>query len=391
MAWLLPAIPDSNDREALSMLKNHARSLGLGLALLALPAGLYVSGAIAAERAPGSWAPTASVVLPDKLAPDPAAFAVEIPSTGSATPWEPTIEVFEISDSLVAFFDGRDTSTDPKWLLKPGNWSAFDAGLGTIVFAVHDRGEALVLDSLWTRSQGEYIRKYLAEKHGVKRFTLVLSHWHLDHIGGNGAFADSTIVSSRRTAEVLGGYAEHIRAGTLWGPPAMPDFTMPNLTFNDRMDIQVGGITVKLSHFMVHSDDHIFVYLPDGKIGLVGDMTEDTVPVMSHPAQTPQHIAELRRLRLVDMDVLYPNHGNPKVISGGGHDKRVIDAAIEYQRNMLLRANDDDFLEQPLESFVPVALRDGVVSVHDYYRVAHEFSRRNVHKFWNGQQIPNLD
>ena len=373
------------------MRKDIARSLLVLVAAIVLPMGLYMSGAIAAEPAPGSRAPTAPVVLPGTLAPDPAAFAVEIPSTGSATPWKPTIEVFEISDSLVAFFDGRDTATDPRWLLKPGNWSAFDAGLGTTVFAVHDNGEALVLDSLWTRSQGEFIREYLARKHGVKRFTLVLSHWHLDHIGGNGAFADSTIISSRRTAEVLGGYAEHIRAGTLWGPPAIPDFTMPNLTFADRMDVKVGDITVHLSHYMVHSDDHIFLYLPEGKIGLVGDMTEDTVPVISHPAQTPQHIAELRRLRAVDMAVLYPNHGNPKVISGGGYDKRAIDAAIEYQRNMLLRANDDDFLEQPMESFIPVALRDGVVSVHEHYRVAHEFSRRNVHKFWNGQQVPKLD
>ena len=329
-------------------------------------------------------------ILPNALSADPSAFESLVPATGSATPWVPKISIFELSDSLVAFYDGRDQSLHPDWLNVPGTWTSFDSGLGTAVFVVHDQGEAMVLDSLWTRSQGEFIRRYMTERHGVKRFTLVLSHWHLDHIGGNGAFADSAIVSSARTAEILAGYEGFIRDGKLWGPPAMPDFTLPNVTFNDRMALNIGDIEIELSHYRVHSDDHIFLRLPAQRLGLVGDMIEDTVPVMSHPEQTPQHLKELARLRLEDMNVLYPNHGNPKVIAAGGYDKRAIDAAIEYQRNMLLHAQEADFLEKPLEFFTPIALREGVVTLHEYYRVAHEMSRRNVYNYWRDKAMPQL-
>ena len=333
----------------------------------------------------------AEVELPYPLQPKPEAFKAANFPDGSATPWNPSIQVIEVSDHVLIFYDGRDRTGDPAWITAPGTWTSFDSGLGTGAYVVHDGAEALVLDSLWTRSQGEFIRSHMEKNFGIKRFTLALSHWHLDHIGGNGAFADVPIISSMRTAEVLEGYAEHIRAGTLWGPPAMPDLTLPNTTFNDRMTLQVGSLPVHLEHFNIHSDDHILVYLPTEQLGLVGDMTEDTVPVISHPEGIPQHLVELERLRAMPMKALYPDHGNPTILANGGYDKRHIDAAIEYERNMLLRVKDPDFLEQPVESFVPEALAGKVVSVIDAYRSAHRYSQENVIKYWKERPLPKLE
>ncbi|MEM9622587.1 MAG: MBL fold metallo-hydrolase [Pseudomonadota bacterium] len=355
---------------------NASRLLRLSTALTALILSVHLKAA--------------DVTLPDTLEAQPEAFEFDLP-LGSATPWQPDMDVFVINPNLLVFCDGRQLDDEPDWVKAPASWTGFDAGLGTCVYVIHDAGDALVLDSLWTRSQGDYIRNHMQAQYATERFTLVLTHWHLDHIGGNAAFADSRIISGQRTADVLEGYADHIRAGTLWGPPAMPDLVLPNVTFNDRLELTIGSIPVAVSHYNVHSDDHIFVYLPEQKIGLVGDMTEDTVPVISHPEQIPQHLAGLKSLRQVDMAVLYPNHGNPDVIKSGGYDKSAIDATAEYQRNMLLRSHDDDFLQQPMESFIPVALKNKAVTVHEYYRVAHEFSRGNVAEYWAERPLPAID
>ena len=47
------------------------------------------------------------------------------------------------------------------------------------------------------------------EAAGVRRIRVVLSHWHLDHVAGNRAFADCEIIAHARTDELL---REH-RAG----------------------------------------------------------------------------------------------------------------------------------------------------------------------------------
>ena len=41
------------------------------------------------------------------------------------------------------------------------------------------------------------------EEEGVRSFTVVLSHWHLDHVAGTEVFRDSEVISSARTAELL--------------------------------------------------------------------------------------------------------------------------------------------------------------------------------------------
>ena len=38
---------------------------------------------------------------------------------------------------------------------------------------------------------------------GVERFTVVLSHWHLDHIAGTEAFADCEVIANERTAALM--------------------------------------------------------------------------------------------------------------------------------------------------------------------------------------------
>lgn len=87
---------------------------------------------------------------------------------------------------------------------------------------------------------------WLLEREGVRRFTVLLSHWHLDHIAGNAAFADCEIIASERTAEVLVRLRPAIERGELEGPPPIDPLIGPTRTFSDRLALTVAGVDLEL-------------------------------------------------------------------------------------------------------------------------------------------------
>ena len=100
------------------------------------------------------------------------------------------MRVLRPAENIVAFYDGRVDG----YRFAPGpNW--VDAGalsLGIASFAVIGAGEAVVYDTHVTLEHARFIRDHL-EAEGVRRFTVVLSHWHLDHVAGTQVFADAAV------------------------------------------------------------------------------------------------------------------------------------------------------------------------------------------------------
>jgi cyclase len=92
--------------------------------------------------------------------------------------------------------------------------------LGIASYAILDGGEAIVYDTGVSVERGFFVREELRRR-GAERFTVVLSHWHLDHVAGSEAFADCEVIANGRTAEHLDENRAAIEAGTLEGPPAI--------------------------------------------------------------------------------------------------------------------------------------------------------------------------
>jgi cyclase len=96
----------------------------------------------------------------------------------------PTPEIYGFYDGRV---DGYCFSEAPNWV---------DEGalsLGICSYAIVDGDEALVYDTHVSVEHARYVRRTL-EREGVSRFTVLLSHWHLDHVAGTAAFADCEIL-----------------------------------------------------------------------------------------------------------------------------------------------------------------------------------------------------
>jgi cyclase len=297
----------------------------------------------------------------------------------------PTIEVSRLSDHLLFFFAGREAGPAPAsgktWVQE----SAMDLGVGT--YAIHRGTEAVVYDTFTSVEQARWVREYL-ENMGIRRFTVVLSHWHLDHVAGNAVYADSRIVSSAATSDALKARQQAIEDGTLWGPPAIKPLVLPGATFEDTMPLQVGDIELQLIRVNIHTRDSTIVHLPGDRIVLVGDTLEDPVTYISEVADLPDHLVELRRLREMDVDKLLPNHGDPRVIVAGGYDETLIDATIDYIEKMLARVHDEGFLDSTIEDFIGDSLARGWVNAFEPYRAVHKVNLARVHAHYKARPVP---
>jgi cyclase len=112
----------------------------------------------------------------------------------------PHIRVHHHNDYLISFYAGRDQSERH---LKERNWLDDSAlKLGTAMYAIHSGAEAVVYDTFASVAHAEFVRSYL-EQLGIRKFTAVLSHWHLDHIAGNAVFDDGDIIATSLTRDAL--------------------------------------------------------------------------------------------------------------------------------------------------------------------------------------------
>ena len=146
-----------------------------------------------------------------------------------------TMRVHRPAPGVLAFYDGRVPgvrawSEAPNWLDDGGY------ALGIASYAVVDGDAALVYDTHLSCPHAEIVRGTLRGL-GVRRFVVVLSHGHLDHIAGNAVFADCEILAHPLTAATLAAERAAIEAET---PPIAP-LVLPTGTVADGAVLRSAG------------------------------------------------------------------------------------------------------------------------------------------------------
>jgi glyoxylase-like metal-dependent hydrolase (beta-lactamase superfamily II) len=260
------------------------------------------------------------------------------------------LRVLRPADDVYAFYDGRVEG----YRFAPGpNWVDDGAlSLGVASYAIVSGSAALVYDTHVSVEHARRIRTVL-EDAGARTFTVVLSHWHLDHVAGTAAFADCEVVACDRTAQHLAAFREAIESGSLEGPPSIDPLVLPTTTFGDRLALEVGSARVELLHTNIHSDDAAVVWWPQRELLFCGDTLEDTVTYVDVPESLETHRANLGGLRALRPRRILPNHGAPETIAAGGYAEGLIDATERYI-DFLLRARTDESLRRPtLREVVP--------------------------------------
>jgi len=167
-----------------------------------------------------------------------------------------------------------------------------------------------------------WLKAELAQRFAKPVKYLIYSHDHSDHISGGEVFADTAVVIAHENAKavILGERR----------PTAVPD-----LTFSDRLTVELGGKKVELLYLgKNHSDNSIVMRFPDERVLFAVDF----IPVKSLPFRDfpdgyiDEWIESLRKAEALDFDILAPGHGE----LGRKEDVRALRAYLEALREQVL-------------------------------------------------------
>ena len=165
------------------------------------------------------------------------------------------------------------------------------------VFLVTPEG-VIVTDPI-NAEAAEWLKAEIASRFNQPIKYLVYSHDHRDHIAGGEVFADTATVVAHENAKA-----------TILGekrPTAVPD-----VTFSDKMTIELGGKTVYLLYLgPSHSDNLIVMHFPEERALFTVDfISVKRLPYMNlSDSYFPDWIETIRRVEALDFDILVPGHG----------------------------------------------------------------------------------
>ena len=129
---------------------------------------------------------------------------------------------------------------------------------------------------------------------------VIYSHHHDDHITGGNVFADQA------------SFVSHAAAREKILQAADPTTPVPDLTFTDRMSIDLGGKHVELIYSgKNHSDNSLVVLLPQNKLLFAVDFIPvETVAYRTMRSDYPDDwIDSLKQIEQLDFEILVPGHG----------------------------------------------------------------------------------
>lgn len=131
----------------------------------------------------------------------------------------------------------------------------------TIVFL---REDGVVMVDTKTNGTGEAVMAEIRKVTDLPITTIVNTHAHPDHIGGNSWFRQAS-----PTVEVV----MHENAAAAAGTPAFGEPTLSDFTFSDRMTLGTGDDRVDLYYFGPgHTNGDTIVVFPTEKAMMLGDL-----------------------------------------------------------------------------------------------------------------------
>ena len=272
---------------------------------------------------------------------------------------ETDMDVVQINDYLTFFYSGRYA-----------DHAEFDMRLGGGCYVIHRDSRAIVVDTFGLPGQGEWVKDFMIATYGTEKFTVVNTHWHGDHVGGNHLYQDDTIVGHSLTRDIMLQQADN---------PKMR--TPPNLTFEGRMDLWLDDLKIELHEFKIHALGHVAVYLPDDKILLAADMLEDPICIFNFDDMTSEvQLREFERMKAMEIDCLLTSHCNIEVIKAGGYDKWFIENMADYMCAMVSDGGSSNFGKKPAQDYIAKTLKDGDLTWWGPYEEVHAMNVEAVRR-----------
>jgi len=132
--------------------------------------------------------------------------------------------------------------------------------------------------------------------HGDDVDRIVLTHAHVDHIGG--------------VKQVREKYGEHQVLKMPW-PEHDPAAGGPIVAIDGDAVVEAKGVTLRAIHTPGHAPDHLCYYLEEEKALFTGDVVlgAGTTVIPDDTGDLAQYMDSLQRLLKLDLETIYPAHG----------------------------------------------------------------------------------
>lgn len=146
--------------------------------------------------------------------------------------------------------------------------------------------------------------------------SLVNTHHHLDHTGGNRYFAGATIIASEKCREELLPGFPPVPLLQRFMPAFAAEFpklrvVLPTVTFGDRMVLHDGEREIHLWHpgMPAHTSGDATVFLPRERVLFTGDLAFHGVTPLAFQGHVGNWIRAADRVLEYEADVVVPGHG----------------------------------------------------------------------------------
>jgi glyoxylase-like metal-dependent hydrolase (beta-lactamase superfamily II) len=183
-------------------------------------------------------------------------------------------------------------------------------------------------------------------------FDVVYSHGDWDHVLGTSGLTEvpAEVISHERCAdrfreELPRELKEWATTGS--GDPTPPPLIPPTKTFEDHLDLDLGGVTLELRRLPGHTPDTIVGFVPQWNVLLAGDAVESPLPFLNQDSPIRRWIQELQGwARILSRNpseaLVIPSHG-----TAGGSE--LLTANALYLQGIL--AGRDPIFDRPLSPF----------------------------------------
>ena len=246
--------------------------------------------------------------------------------------------------------------------------------LTNVVLIKTDSGN-VIIDAGISKTSATKMKKDLLAKAPGKIKALILTHSHIDHVGGASVFADDDTeiwatdpfvknffkqYGLFRKSELRRGQRQ---AGLNISDSQLPcieyfgkrpdlravmdsGVRMPNKTFSGETTLEIGGVTIKLTEAHGETTDQLFVWLPKQKILFPGDNIYAAFPNLYTIRGTTARpvnawIDSLDKMRALQPKLLIPSHTH--AVTGQKNVYKVLTNyrdAIQWVRDELVRGVD---------------------------------------------------
>lgn len=139
--------------------------------------------------------------------------------------------------------------------------------------AALDGPDGLILVDSFVPGHVDAILKAVGKPERGKPITLINTHWHFDHAGGNTELGKlgAKILAHENVRTRLGSDQNMVDLGI--EVPAAAPVALPVATFGDRMTLHANGETIHLAHVPpAHTDGDVFIHFAAADVLHTGDL-----------------------------------------------------------------------------------------------------------------------